>query len=102
MELATPRRQAGAAYSFRRSTVSEVEVRTTVKDEGHYRIDGEILKNELQKWNQHPRKPRVPAISSSISSFNLQKGGDQVQILREFELYLLKRDNSIKLACENF
>src|SRR5438045_1799003 len=26
------------------------------KDEGHYRIDGEILKNELQKWNQHPRK----------------------------------------------
>ena len=39
-----------------------------LKDEGHYRIDGEILKNELQKWNQHPRKPRVPA----ISSFQLQ------------------------------
>ena len=37
-----------------------------------------------------------------LSSFNLQKGGDQVQILREFELYLLKRNNSINLACENF
>ena len=35
-----------------------------LKDEGHYRIDGEILKNELQKWNQHPRKPRAPVISS--------------------------------------
>ena len=35
-----------------------------VKDEGHYRIDGKFLKNELQKWNQHPRKPRVPVISS--------------------------------------
>ena len=34
------------------------------------------------------------------SSFNLQKGCDQVQILREFELYSLRRDNSIKLACE--
>ena len=40
-----------------------------------------------------------------LSSFNLQRGRDQVQILREFELYLLKRDNSINsinLACETF
>jgi len=33
------------------------------KDESRYRIDGEILKNELQKRKQHRRKPGVPAIS---------------------------------------
>ena len=37
-----------------------------------------------------------------LSSFNVQKRCVLVQTLLEYKLYLLKRDNSMKLACVNF
>ena len=57
---------------------------------------------KINSWNGISTLENLGFQLFPVSSFNLQKRCDQVQILREFELYHLKRDNSINLACENF